>query len=135
MPEFNREQKIVILIGVSLILVGIGFLLMQLAGVKAAGAWVPLLAGAITLILAVFTRIPGFTILGCLLSFGGAGLLLYVHMSESGAQNSAEAVFLLCISAGLCSIPLLTRIIDKRVLFWPLFPGAIGLIAGLILLI
>jgi hypothetical protein len=135
MPDLNREQKIVLLIGASLVILGIGFLLLQMLGVRAAGRWVPLIAGAITLALAAITRLPGFTIVGSLLTFGGGGLLLYFAIGEQGREGVAEAVFLLFVSAGLCNVPVLTRLIDKKTLLWPLFPGIIGLVIGIVLLI
>lgn len=135
MPDFNRQQKIILTIGASLIILGAGFLLLQIAGVNAAGRWAPLIAGAIALTLAVITRLPGFTILGSLLIFGGGGLLVYLVISESGTEELAGAIFLLFVSAGFLSAPVLSCFIDRRKLLWPLLPGAAGLLAGVLLLI
>ncbi|MBN1686882.1 MAG: hypothetical protein JW852_09525 [Spirochaetales bacterium] len=135
MPELNREQKIVLVIGASLIILGAGFLLLEMFGVKSASGWVPLIAGVIALALAAVTRLPGFTIIGALLTFGGGGLLLYLAMAEHPRDGLAEAVFLLFVSAGFCSVPVLTRLLDKKTLLWPLIPGVAGLLAGIVLLI
>ena len=135
MQKFSREQKIVLTVGVSLIALGAGFLTLQIIGIKAVGTWVPLLAGAIALALAVITRLPGFTFLGCLLIFGGGGLLFFVNAEKIGAANVSEAIFLLFFSVGFCFSSLLTRFIDKKVLLWPLFPGVAGLIVGILLLV
>lgn len=134
MPDFNRQQKIILIIGASLIILGAGFLLLQIAGVNAAGTWVPLIAGAIALTLAVITRLPGFTILGSLLIFGGGGLLVYLATSESATEELAGALFLLFVSAGFLSAPVLTYFIDRRRLLWPLLPGAVGVLVGILLL-
>jgi hypothetical protein len=133
--RFTREQKLVLIIGASLIALGIGFLILQLIGVEAAGSWVPLVAGIISLVLAVVTRLPGFSILGCLLSSGGAGLLWYVYAGENAAGGTSEAVFLLFVSAGFCCVPLLTKILEGKALRWPLFPGVAGVIVGVILIL
>jgi len=131
----NREQKVVLLIGGSLIILGVVFLVLQIAGVGKVAVWAPLLVGVIALILAILTRLPGFTFLGCLLLFGGAGLLCYVHTGDRFAAQVSQAVFLLFFSAGLCIVPVFTRIIDKKILLWPLFPGFAGLIGGVVLLL
>ena len=135
MPEFSREQKLVVVIGASLIALGLIFLVLQLVGIEAAGTWVPIVAGAICLALAVATRLPGFSILGCLLTFGGGGLIWWVHAGEKAAEGVAEPVFLLFVSIGLCIVPILTKILDGRPLLWPLFPGIAGVIVGIILLL
>lgn len=134
MPEFNREQKIVIAIGASLITLGLLFLVLQLAGVEAAGTWVPVVAGVICLGLAVATRLPGFSILGCLLTSGGGGLLWWTYAGEKMAEGKPEPVFLLFVSAGLCIVPILTRVLDGKPLIWPLIPGVAGAVVGIILL-
>ena len=133
--RFTREQKLVLLIGASLIVLGVGFLILQLVGVEEAGSWVPLVAGLISIALAVATRLPGFSILGCLLTFGGAGLLWYVYSGEDGAAGTGEAVFLLFISGGFCVVPILTKVLEGKALRWPLLPGAAGVIVGLILVL
>jgi hypothetical protein len=134
MPELSREQKIVIAIGASLIALGLIFLVLQLVGIEAAGTWVPIVAGVISLVLAVATRLPGFSILGCLLTFGGAGLLWWVYGGDKATDGIAEPVFLLFVSAGLCVVPILTRILDGKPMLWPLLPGGAGVAVGIILL-
>ena len=135
MPDFSREQKLVIAIGASLIALGLIFLVLQLVGIEAAGTWVPIVAGVICLALAVATRLPGFSILGCLLTFGGGGLLWWVYAGEKTAEGTAEPVFLLFVSAGFCVVPILTKVLDGKPLLWPLLPGAAGMIVGVILIL
>lgn len=132
---FNREQKIILAIGASLVVLGVLFLVLELLGIEAVGRWVPLLAGAIALALALLTRVPGFTFLGSLLLFGGGGLLLYLYLGQNGPAEAAQAVFLLFVSTGLCVSPVLTRFIDRKILLWPLLPGIAGLVGGIIMLI
>ncbi len=131
---FSREQRIVLGIGFVLIALGIGFLTTQLVGSDSIGSWVPFVSGLIVLGIAIVTRLPGFSILGCLLTSAGGGLLWYVYAGKSTADGVAEPVFLLFISGGLFLIPILTRILEGKPLLWPLLPGAAGLIAGIVLL-
>ena len=131
----SREQKIVLGIGAALILLGMGFLVLQIVGVESIGSWVPLISGLIVLAIAMATRLPGFSILGCLLSAAGAGLLWYVYAGDAAAEGVAEPVFLLFISGGLFLIPVLTRFLDGKPLLWPLIPGVAGLATGVALLL
>lgn len=131
----NREQKIVLAIGASLVVLGVFFLVLQLLGIDAVGRWVPLLAGVIALVLALLTRVPGFTFLGSLLLFGGGGLLFYLYLGQNGSAKAAQAVLLLFVSMGLCISPVLTRFIDRKILLWPLLPGIAGLVGGIVMLI
>lgn len=135
MALLSREQKLVISIGVSLIALGLIFLVLQLAGIDSAGRWVPVAAGVICLALAVATRLPGFSIIGCLLTFGGGGLLWWTYTGEKPPEGIGEPVFLLFVSAGFCAIPILTKILDGKPLLWPLIPGAAGLLVGVIFLL
>ena len=135
LQKLSREQKIVITIGVSLIALGAAFLFLQLLGLRSFGIWVPIIAGAIALALAVLTRLPGFTFLGCLLTLGGGGLLFYLGVGDRVPSNVSQAIFLLFISTGLCVTPLLTRLIDKKILRWPLLPGVAGFICGIVMLL
>lgn len=135
MADFSREQKIVLAIGGTLILIGIGFLVLQLSGFKSIGSWVPLVSGLIVIVLAIMTRLPGFSILGSILTTGGGGLLWYVRFGETAADGVAEPVFLLFISGGLFLIPVLTRILDGKPLLWPLLPGVAGLVVGVVMLV
>ena len=132
---FSREQKIVLAIGAALIVVGIAFLALQIAGLESIGSWVPLISGIIVLAIAILTRLPGFSILGCLLTGGGAGLLWYLYRGDVAGPGVAEPVFLLFVSGGLFCIPLLTRFLDSKTLLWPILPGAAGLITGILLLV
>ncbi len=131
----NREQRIMLAIGAAMIAIGICFLVLQLVGVRAIGSWVPVISGVIVLALAVITRLPGFPILGCLLTAGGGGLLWYEYLGDEASDGAAEPVFLLFISGGLLLVPVLTRFLDGEPLLWPLIPGIAGLVTGIVLLI
>ena len=131
----SREQGIVLGIGAILVLFGAGFLVLQLAGIESIGSWVPLISGLIVLGIAIATRLPGFSILGCLLASAGGGLLWYEYAGVGATEGTAEPVFLLFISGGLFLIPVITRLLDGKPLLWPLFPGVAGLVAGIALLL
>ena len=132
---FSREQRVVLGIGAALVMLGLGFLVLQLAGVDSIGTWVPLISGLIVLAIAIATRLPGFSILGCLLLSAGGGLIWYEYTEVEASEGGAEPVLLLFISGGLFLIPVLTRILDGKPLLWPLLPGVAGLVAGIALLL
>ena len=135
MSRFNRGQWTVIGIGFLLIVLGVGFIFLQVAGSSGVGVWVPVIAGVIILALAVASRLQSFFLIGCLLSAGGGGVLWYSYATPSNAQNLAGSVFLIFLSVGFLASTLLTRWLCEKAILWPLIPGAAGLVTGVVLLL
>jgi hypothetical protein len=128
--------------GVIVIGIGVFFLLGQL--VPDVGRWIPLLIGLIFLAAFVVRREYGFLIPGCIISGVGVGILL------EGAVDGqwSGAVMLFSIAGGFIAIwvvSTLLRLGDKEwprgmgreaaeALWWPLIPGGILALIGVIVL-
>jgi len=126
------------------VIIGIGafFLLAQL--VPDIGRWIPLLIGVIFLAAFVARREYGFLIPGCIVSGVGVGVLLAGVVDD----RWSGAVVLLSIAGGFIAIwviSTLLRLGDKewptgashdaaRALWWPLIPGGILALIGVVVL-
>ena len=133
MPD--DRQRILLITGGFLILIGLAFLAAQLFSKGGLLSWVPMAAGVILFIVTLFVRIPGISALACLLIGGGAGLLWYQAADPQSSLGGSGAVFFLCLSSGFLLIPVATRVLDGKALKWPLIPGIIGVLAGIALLL
>jgi len=134
MAGFNRGQRAVLLLGISLILLGALFLVLQIAGVPGVGAWMPAVAGLIFLGLAFASRLPSFFLVACLLVAGGGGLLFYTYAGPSVGEETSAAVFLIFVSVGFFAAGALTKFLTEKGLRWPLAAGGAALVIGILLL-
>lgn len=125
-----------------IIVLGVFFLLAQI--IPDIGRWIPLLIGLVFLAAFVPKREYGFLIPGCIISGVGVGVVLTGVVDDQWSGS----VVLLSIAGGFIAIwvvSVLIRIVDRdwprgpsrdaaRALWWPLIPGGILAIVGLVVL-
>ena len=128
--------------GVVVIGIGVFLLLGQL--VPDVGRWIPLLIGLIFLAVFIVRREYGFLVPGCIISGVGVGVLLEGAVDDQWSG----AVVLLSIAGGFIAIwavSTLLRLGDRAwphgmgqeaagALWWPLIPGGILALIGVIVL-
>ncbi len=128
--------------GVVIIGIGLFFLLAQY--VPDIGRWIPLLVGLAFLVAFLPKREYGYLIPGCIVSGVGVGIVLEGMVGEPWSG----AVVLLSIAGGFIAIwvvSVLLRAADKgwprgasedaaKALWWPLIPGGILALVGLVVL-
>ncbi len=111
--------------GVVLIAIGALFLIAQFVKLDGLAVFIPAALGVIFLAGGVAARNNGLLIPGGIL--GGIGLGTYAierAFPELGEPNRG-GVFLLCFAMGWGLITLLSAIVTRRTMWWPLIPGAI----------
>jgi len=128
--------------GVVIIGIGAFFLLAQL--IPDIGRWIPLLIGLIFLAAFVPKREYGFLIPGCIISGVGVGVVLTGVVDDRWLGS----VMLFSIAGGFIAIwvvSVLLRLVDKdwprgasrdaaQALWWPLIPGGILALIGVVVL-
>ena len=128
--------------GVVIIGIGAIFLLAQL--IPDIGRWIPLLVGLIFLAVFIVRREYGLLVPGCIISGVGVGVLL----ADAVDDRWSGAVVLLSIAGGFIAIwvvSVLLRLGDEEwprgmgreaagVQWWPLIPGGILALIGVIVL-
>ena len=126
------------------VIVGVGVFLLLAQVIPDIGRWIPLLIGLIFLAAFIPRREYGFLIPGCIISGVGVGVVLAGVVDD---QWSGAAV-LLSIAGGFIAIwivSVLLRRVDRdwprgesrdaaQALWWPLLPGGILSLVGLIVL-
>ena len=128
--------------GVVIVGIGVFFLFAQL--IPDIGRWIPLLIGLIFLAAFVPTREYGFLIPGCIISGVGVGVVLTGVVDDRWSGS----VMLFSIAGGFIAIwvvSVLLRLVDKdwpsgasrdaaQALWWPLIPGGILALIGVVVL-
>lgn len=94
-----------------------------------AGDALLLLLGVAFIGWAIMGRVCGLLIPGGILLGLGAGVLAERWLGYGGGHR--DGVFLLCFAGGWVLIPVLTLIFFRRVIWWPLIPGAVIGLTGL----
>jgi hypothetical protein len=94
------------------------------------GLLTPLLLGALFLVWAVLARERGLLIPGGILTGLGAGILVKRYADQG--RDFDQGAFLLCFATGWLLIPLLSWVVFKRRMLWPLWPAAALTFAGLV---
>ena len=127
-----------------MVVIGIGVFLLLAQLVPDIGRWIPLFIGLIFLAAFALKREYGFLIPGCIVS----GVGICVVLTEVVDEPWSGAVMLLSIAGGFIAIwvvSMLLRSVDKdwprgesrdaaQALWWPLIPGGILALVGLIVL-
>lgn len=90
----------------------------------------PLVLGLAFLAWALLAREPALLVPGGILSGLGAGVL--ARRAVSGGAVLDDALFLLCFGAGWGLITLLNRTSFNRQVWWPLIPGGIMALLGVL---
>ena len=94
------------------------------------GLMTPLLLGGLFLVWSVLARERGLLIPGGILAGIGAGIL--VQRYPDHGRDFDQGAFMLCFAAGWLLIPLLSWVVFKRRMLWPLWPAAALAFAGLV---
>jgi hypothetical protein len=124
--------------------VGIGVFLLLAQLVPDIGRWIPLLIGLAFLAAFIVRREYGFLVPGCIISGVGVGVLL----AEAVDERWSGAVLLLSIAGGFITIWVLSTLLrlgegewpsgmgreTARAQWWPLIPGGILALVGVIVL-
>ncbi|MAG13023.1 MAG: hypothetical protein CMN78_00315 [Spirochaetales bacterium] len=131
----DNRQRQTLLAGGILILIGAGFFVVQLLSRGGIVSWIPFVAGLVLIVVALLTKVPGLSVLGCVLSGGGAGLVWYTASDLEIAGTRAGAVFFLFLSGGFLLATPVTLLLDGKALKWPLVPGLVGVAVGVAFLL
>jgi hypothetical protein len=120
--------------GVILILAGVAFLLTLWLDIS---MYVVLMIGVGMLALGIFSRSNGWIIPGGVLSGIGLGILVFEGPWKLPlADQPRSGIFLLCFAFGWFVITLLSGLVNRKTLWWPLIPGGImALLGGIIWLV
>lgn len=125
-------------------IIGIGLFFLLARYVPDIGAWIPLFIGLIFLAAFLVKREYGYLIPGCIVSGVGVGILLEMAVGDPWSGS----VVLFSIGGGFIAIwvaSMLVRMADKDwphgeskdagdALWWPLIPGGILILIGLVVL-
>ncbi|MDR3574127.1 MAG: hypothetical protein P4L50_09705 [Anaerolineaceae bacterium] len=118
--------------GSILILIGLAALLSNWFNI---GLFVVLLTGIALLVWGLLSRSAGRIIPGSILSGVGSGILaLQGPWNLALGDQGRSGIFLLCFALGWFLIPALTSLVGPKTLVWPVIPGSIMAVTGLILL-
>ena len=115
--------------GVILLVIGSGALLSRAYDWNL-GLMTPLLLGGVFLVWSVLARERGLLIPGGILTGIGAGILAQRYAGQG--RDFAQGAFMLCFAAGWLLLPLLSWVVFKRRMLWPLWPAAALAFAGLV---
>jgi hypothetical protein len=118
--------------GIALIFLGLAIFLSNWLSFE---LYLVLLIGAALLAWGVFSRSARLTLSGGVLCGIGSGILAlqgpwHLELTDQGRS----AVFLLCFALGWLLVTVLTSLADFKTLWWPLIPGGIMAVAGIVLL-
>lgn len=94
------------------------------------GLLAPLLLGGLFLVWSVLARERELLIPGGILTGIGAGILVRRYADQG--RDFDQGAFMLCFAAGWLLIPLLSWVVFKRRMLWPLWPAAALAFAGLV---
>jgi hypothetical protein len=118
--------------GIALIFLGLAIFLSNWLSFE---LYLVLLIGAALLAWGVFFQSTRLTLFGGVLSGIGSGILALQgpwHLALTDLGRSG--VFLVCFALGWLLVTVLTSLADSRTLWWPLIPGGVMAVAGIVLL-
>jgi len=121
----NSKKSSAVVIGTALILAGIGILAVQfLEGIS--DAVILFIIGGVFIAGYFFVRAYWMLIPGCILAGIGLGTV------GEGLFASLDEIFLVGLGAGFIAIYVVQWIFEKRAYWWPLIPGVVLILIGLI---
>lgn len=114
--------------GVILILAGVASLLSLWLDIS---MYIVLMIGVGMLALGVISRSNGWIIPGGVLCGIGLGILVFEGPWKLPlADQPRSGIFLMCFALGWFLITLLTSLVNRKTLWWPLIPGGIMAVLG-----
>jgi hypothetical protein len=121
----NSGKSSAVVIGAALILAGIGLLVIQLVeGINE--AVILFIIGGVFITGYIFIRTYWMLIPGCILAGIGLGTL------GEGLITSFDEIFLVGLGVGFIAIYIIQFIFEGRAFWWPLIPGIILILIGII---
>ena len=134
MSNLRKEQKITLFIGAFLVAVGVLLISFIVSGGAADFAtWIPLATGILFCLAGAFIHESSLFIPAGFLLGAGLGLVLIMTAAQTKSDGAKAALFLLCFSGGWLIVPVLTRVLSPRTIWWPAIPGLAGAIIGILL--
>jgi len=128
-----NQRAIRLTAAIVLILVGLTALLSNLFNFE---LYLVLLIGVCLLVWGIFSHRSGRIIPGSVLSGIGLGILaLQGPWNLALSDKGRSGFFMLCFALGWFLITALTCLVTSKTLWWPLIPGGIMAVTGMVLLI
>jgi len=129
----GRSPRRVFIAGVGLVVIGGLFSLLS-TGRSAFPRYMPAIAGIVTCVAAVATKLPGLLLPGALFLGAGVGLLVAREMPQTEAQPII-GTFLLSVGTSLCLIPPVMKVSGWDFVWWPFVSGGTLALHGLSMLL